>query len=434
MVLITGLIAIPLCFTCLSASVDDVKNNVSGSLTFTYYYKAEDISSLKSSLFYTSDFGSYHHFTPAYTSDMEQFPYKSYVSCSSSINVDSPVDIYIGVDSGYYEWDLSSSSIWAYHNSSGDFSTSNYPATGHGIAWTFSGGTLSFDITSSSTSSISSVNFFFFDDVPAGSYSFVCNLDELYALQGYGAGIYVFDPSLAPPQTVIDQFNSGDLTFSEAIDQIYNQYQSEVNSVTSVEEKIFVVEKYQYFTSQLEAQVNTMGVSSVRSFSDSSTQFSSSYRSGSISVTEALDGISSSYRNHLNGCNTVEEVTALNTEYQFVMSEMQNFADEKASSILSSANSSTKTVIDEYDSLESYFTDQLVVQDFQDVWNLVTPADFMDSLSSLTLRNIVEVFLSDTYISNYILLPLSLLPLTIILTTGIYSISKSRNHNSRGDD
>ena len=110
MVGITSLLVVSLCFTCFGASVKDVKNNVSGSLTFTYYYKAEDISSLLSSLFYTSDFGSYHHFTPAYSS-MEQFPYKSYVSCSSSINVESPVDIYIGVDSGYYEWDLSSSSL-----------------------------------------------------------------------------------------------------------------------------------------------------------------------------------------------------------------------------------------------------------------------------------------------------------------------------------
>lgn len=440
LVMITGLLSLPLCYTCFGASVDDVKNNVSGSYTFNLNYQEYDYSQFYTHKFFDAEFGKYQHFAPAYDPNFSSAPYIFNIVVYFSFTVTSPCDIYIGVNSSsdLNDWDFqksgSSSSIYQYHTLSGDFTTHNFNGTSYGVTFAKAGNQLASTVGSGTNTSISSVKFYYFDNVPAGNYGFSCVLSDPYVLTGYGAGIYIFDPSVPLPQTVVDQFNKGELSFSEAIDQIYNQYQSEVNSATTVEEKIFVVEKYQYFTSQLEAQVNTMGVSSVRSFTDSSTQYSSSYRSGSISVTAALDGISASYRNHLNGCNTVEEITALNTEYQFVMSEMQNFADEKASAILSQANSSTKTVIDEYDSLESYFTDQLVVKDFQDLWNMVTPADFMDNLSSLSLRNIVEVLLADTYISNYILLPLTLLPLTIILTTGIYSISKSRNHNSRGDD
>ena len=435
---ITGLLVVSLCLTCFAATVDDVKNNVSGHYSFNLNYQEYDYSQFYTHKFFDAEFGKYQHFAPAYDPNFSSAPYIFNIVVYFSFTVTSPCDIYIGVNSSsdVNDWDFqesgTSNSIFTYHSSSGDFTTQNFNGTSYGVTFVKAGNQLSSTVGSGSNTSISSVKFYYFDNVPAGNYGFSCVLSDPYVLTGYGAGIYIFDPSVPLPQTVIDQFNNGELNFSQAIDQIYNQYQSEVNSVSSVEEKIFVVEKYQYFTKQLEAQVNTMGVSSVRSFTDSSTQYSSSYRAGTISVSDALDGISSSYRNHLNGCNTVEEVTALNTEYQFVMSEMQNFADEKASAILSQSNSSTKTVIDEYDSLESYFTDQLVVQDFQDLWNLVTPADFMDSLSSLTLRNIVEALLADTYISNYILLPLTLLPLTIILTTGIYS--KSRNHDSRGED
>lgn len=437
---ITSLLVVSLCFTCFGASVDDVKNNVSGSYTFNLNYQEYDYSQFYTHSFFDAEFGKYQHFAPSYDPNFSSAPYLFNIVVYFSFTVTSPCDIYIGVNSSsdVNEWDFqesgSSNSIFTYHSSTGDFTTQNFNGTSYGVTFVKAGNQLASTVGSGSNTSISSVKFYYFDNVPAGNYGFSCILSDPYVLTGYGAGIYIFDSSVPLPQTVVDQFNNGELSFSEAIDQIYNQYQSEVNSASSVEEKIFVVEKYQYFTSQLEAQVNTMGVSSVRAFSDSSTEYSSSYRAGSITVTQALDAISSSYRNHLNGCNTVEEVTALNTEYQFVMSEMQNFADEKASAILSQANSSTKTVIDEYNDLESYFTDQLVVKDFQDLWKLVTPADFMDNLSSITLKNLIEVFLSDTYISNYILLPLSLLPLTIILTTGIYSISKSRNHNSRGDD
>lgn len=437
---ITSFLVVSLCFTCSGASVDDVKNNVTGEYSFYLDYQSDEFSTFYHHQFFTSNYGDYSHFAPSYDPNFSSDPYTFRIIVYFTFTVESPCDIYIGLNSSsdYNTWDFdesgTSNSIYSYHSISGDFITTNYSGKSYPVSFAFGGEQLGSSVGDGSSTSISSVKFYYFDNVPAGTYGFSCILTDPYVLTGYGAGIYLFDPSAPLPQTVVDKFNNGEIDFSQAIDQIYSDYQSEVNSASSVEEKIFIVEKYQYFNAQLVNQVNTAGVVAVQNFENSCSSFTSSYRSGDITVTQALDNIGSTYRNSLNACNTVEEVTALNSEYQFVMSEMQNFAEEHASAELSKINTDTLSVINEYDQLESYFTDQLVVKDFQEMWELVTPADFMDNLSSISLRNYIEMFLSDTLFSNYILLPLSLTFVIILLSTGVPALVRSsRSHSSKED-
>lgn len=277
----------------------------------------------------------------------------------------------------------------------------------------------------------------FFDNVPADeTFSFVWPYNRaldiineswgskyIFSVDGERyqyrmAGLYVTE-LITTPQSVVDSYISGEIPFTEALQDLSIAVQESITAAGTIPEKQLAVLIGNYELDRIIANSDNKSVVNVQqSLVPRLDQTLTGYSSGNLSLDDALSDMSQQYTTALNSAETPEQGIFINTTYQIKMQQLEFEARLKANAKMDSAiTDEDLQKADEYYQLEDDIFSLFDLQELKD--NLVFDQWYqsMSLTEAVSYKSIFDWFLNDSAVRYWLIVPISFIVIAILLST-----------------
>lgn len=405
------------------------------SVVFNYHYESYNSGHkvYNKNPFFIGEENRFYMISPAYSGfEISGEVDESVVTIYFTLDIDTPSRIWVGTFSqfGYSEqWDYDFYPLSDYYVSGGDIVLENYPL--YSVPVNFYQNLNDFAV-GDITSTTRNVLFKVFDNVPAGSYQIRCQIQQRVVGHYYGAGVFLSDPSVPMGASIIDDFKNGLVSFDDALDSIYQNYLTEVGQSADIESKQFITQTAIYYNQTLTETQNIVSGHSIKEFHESSSQTLSSFRNGDLTFPRALTSLQSHYETAVGSATTPEDITAINQQYFYEVSQMQDFAVESTSQEMQNSTHFAEDEIGAFEDKLAQINDMFDISAFEDLYqNLLWSTEMFDSPSGLSMRSLLDTFLTTGWLRYYIIVPLVCTILGVLLNTSIIGLYFSSKRGSK---
>lgn len=302
------------------------------------------------------------------------------------------IPYYLGNSSSIIE-DVSFGSLSQYRNSSKDF-TINAPFDyQYGYSARFVNTDDSFEVVPNYTVSTAplsrDITFYCFENVPSGRYNLtITTYDDLNSDTSHITFNFYMAPFVTIP-TIYEDFENGNVSFTNAMNDIQNTLNSVINSNATDIQKLVALGVAQNDIERIKqiSDVKYNGV--VNDFISDSDSIIDSYNNGSIDVNTAISDIQMTYFDALSQSVTPEQGLYINTANQIKLAELQlnwqsNYKEELDSVITDEdleVNSEKLSHLDELHNQEMEVLSNFELAEFESklefsLWTDTLPSDY----------------------------------------------------------
>lgn len=288
-----------------------------------------------------------------------------------------------------------------------------------------------------------SILFMGYKDVPAGSYNLnsvrTLNTDGVLAFGVYASGNgsggsggsgttdpdnpgtgggsgATGDSGYQGFNNIVDQFQNGNITYTDALDQLGDRY--DFINTTDIYQNLLYVNEYQMSVSKLNGLVSS---SAAEKSSDLDAQMSATvdqFADGSIDLKGAMDALQSDFSTALSGAQTVEEAQAATAVYQVKLRQLETQNQVKLMEgfdVVISDEDIQKA--DDYYAAEDELVNAFDVADFDaqlqfDLWWLQMPES-----ETIQYKKFFDYLMNESDIKYFITIPLAMSLVAIIMGT-----------------
>lgn len=295
------------------------------------------------------------------------------------------------------------------------------------------------------------ITFCYFRDVPAGT-TFLVNDVNPYPPQGisyinaysnlahanvnftqFAFGCY-FGYAKVTGDDIINQYQDGQISLSDAIDSINSIVNDSISSTTDYTQSTLNLLIGQSQIDELlrlsdDKSLNNLNSTLIPSFD----RAIDSYVSGTSTIDQTLVSLNDTLQSGLASSDTVEQGTLVNTTYQLKLEELQIQAQLKSKSVLDSAISDSEvSEFDYYYSSEAELMDKFNIADFKsqidfDTWMLQLPTQ-----EAIEYKKFFDYILNESPFRFFIVVPMSCGLIALVLGTRI-RLSHNSSSKSGGD-
>lgn len=433
----------------LSTFADVPRNNVRGSLNITSSVSYIDGSPLSINIDDVSiPFGTTKLFDVYYRPGNGQTFYSDSTLLHGNFNlvVTEPCSLYLCVNNdsdSVISYDNVSSELSTYRDTSNDIYTEYIVPDSHialGIQSTNGSHVLNPDANAYSGEQFSVV-YQAFSNVPAGTY----NLDFVYQRTSSAPNYYcyfilgIYAVGLSP----VDKFESGQITFDQALSSIITDMQSKLDEITSADaidynQAQFVVSYAEYEIKRIEQISDVRYNSVVSNFNDVGEQIVDDYiSSGQVSPYDYIDSLQQSFTDALTQANTPEQGSFLSSCFQNILAKLQLAFDMQYKQELDDTITDSQLEVDkdkQDNLLAKYFEEDELREKFSQAefealsnWRL-----WLDDIGDYTAYRSIFNYLFTEFgvISTIVQIPFVFMIVALLLGTSI-NRSKGDNHSRR---
>lgn len=273
------------------------------------------------------------------------------------------------------------------------------------------------------------ITYMCFQNVPKGTYTIsdsnypITNLDSLSGSQYkayFLAGIYI--DYFQDASSVVSDFESGDISYSDAISAIRDITDELISQATSTDEKIFITLQALYEIDYITNIQNNSSTSQiVDTFIPNLDNIIDGYISGSSSLDDTMQSLSSAYTEALSAAITPEQGILVNTTYQIKMQQFELEARRQAAAKVDSAISDDQlSEADEYYDSEEELISKFQVSEFESALDFELWFNTLPPAESTEYKKFFDYILNDSSIRMFLIIPISLVLVRIIFGTVLH--------------
>lgn len=232
---------------------------------------------------------------------------------------------------------------------------------------------------------------------------------------------------------VVDDWESGDLPFSDAIDEVQSITSSNINASKTVEEKNFHSNLGTYTINLLVLKSGNSSLSNVVSSSSGYDNLYSSFVSNpNASLTDSINSGNTLYTTLLAKANTPEEAQLSFSLYTQYLQKLHLAAEQRATDRLNAVISDDELKeANDYYTAEDSLVDKFDIEQFSALLKYETWLASMPSDEVARYRQFFDHFLSDSPFSLYLTVPMIMSLVCLIFGTGFKLAARRRGG---GDD
>lgn len=276
------------------------------------------------------------------------------------------------------------------------------------------------------------VTYLCFKDVPASNFSYIDRSigtdsgNYIYRV----SGVYINRSSSGTVGDILIDYQSGGLSFSDALSSIRDITATNVSASSSADEKLFHVLNAQYTLDQLLIASDDRALQQLHdSFIPSLDSQISAYQSGDQTLVTTLTNMSSSYSSALASAETAEQGSMITSAYSFKVQHFRLIAEQMAADRLESAISDEEMQqASDYYASESELLSQFDFQAFKDTLSFDMWYQRLDLVEAASYKSIFDYIINDSPVRDFIVIPLTLIIVSVLLGTHI------KIPRSRGDE
>lgn len=273
-------------------------------------------------------------------------------------------------------------------------------------------------VKSSTTGSLK-VYFVCFSNVPAGTYvvsvSGTSNVDVNLCFGVYASqrGVY---------QNIINRVTSGSTSYTDAIDQIMDVYEStkigDFGALADVHERMINAVELTNTLEQLNMAMSTAAAQNASALSSKMGSTVDKFANGEINLSNAMSSLSSDFSSALSGAQTVDEAQAVTAVYQANLKKLEVRNEIQMMQVFDDAMTDEEfQQIQDYYAAESDLVESFDVAEFDamlqfEAWYLQLPVD-----ESAQYKKFFDYILNDSPIRLFVIIPLTMGLVTILLGT-----------------
>ena len=402
-------------------------NDVSGTYDITFKYFNYDGTT--SSWSGSKSFGSL--WTGIVIDETETQMSTSTVEGDFVLNVTVGGPMYIAVSYAYLPYSASDN-LSAYRDSTNDYSADL------GDNWTVDryipNGT---SFTVQSTTASLDILFLAYKNVPAGTYYFNYDVDSLNVGLGEAACFGVYASKGDEYQNIINGVITGSTSYTDAIDQIMDVYESTQSPDIDVHQRTINAIELTNTLEQLNMSMSTVAAQNASALSSKMGSTVDQFANGEIDLSNAMSSLSGDFSSALSGAQTVDEAQAVTAVYQANLKKLEVRNEIQMMQVFDDAMTDEEfQQIQNYYAAESELVESFDVAEFDamlqlEAWYLQLPVD-----EAAQYKRFFDYLLNDSSIKLFVIIPLTMGLVTILLGTRMYTrpepISRTTIHHSDG--
>lgn len=383
-------------------------NDVSGTYDITFKYFNYDGTT--SSWSGSKSFGSL--WTGIVIDETETQMSTSTVEGDFVLNVTVGGPMYIAVSYAYLPYSAYDN-LSAYRDSTNDYSADL------GDNWTVDryipNGT---SFTVQSTTASLDILFLAYKNVPAGTYYFNYDVDSLNVGLGEAACFGVYASKGDEYQNIINGVITGSTSYTDAIDQIMDVYESTQSPDVDVHQRTINAIELTNTLEQLNMSMSTVAAQNASALSSKMGSTVDQFANGDIDLSNAMNSLSSDFTSALSGAQTVDEAQAVTAVYKANLKKLEVRNEIHMMQAFDDAMTDEEfQQIQDYYAAESDLVESFDVAEFDamlqfEAWYLQLPVD-----ESAQYKKFFDYILNDSPIRLFVIIPLTMGLVTILLGT-----------------
>lgn len=391
-----------------SSSFPYPDNDVSGTYDITFkYYNYDGITSSWSG---TKNFGTL--WTGIVIDETEDQLLTSTVEGDFILNVTVGGPMYIALTYEHVPYS-SSGNLFAYRDSTNDYSVDL------GDNWTVDryipNGT---SFTVESTTASLDIQFLAFKNVPAGTYYFNYDVEANNVGLADAACFGVYASKGDEYQNIINSVTTGSTSYTDAIDQIMDVYESAQSPDVDVHQRTINAIELTNTLEQLNMSMSTVAAQNASALSSTMGSTVDQFSNGEIDLSNAMNSLSSDFTSALSGAQTVDEAQAVTAVYQANLKKLEVRNEIHMMQAFDDALTDEEfQQIQNYYAAESELVESFDVAEFDamlqfEAWYLQLPVD-----ESAQYKRFFDYLLNDSPLRLFVIIPLTMGLVTILLGT-----------------
>lgn len=277
------------------------------------------------------------------------------------------------------------------------------------------------------------VYFVCFNNVPAGTYqvstSSMSNQTEKFCFGVYASQCNVY-------QNIITSVTTGSTSYTEAIDQIMDVYEStkvdEFGALVDVHQRTINAIELTNTLEQLNMSMSSVAAQNASALSSKMGSTVDQFANGEINLSNAMSSLSSDFSSALSGAQTVDEAQAVTAVYKANLKNLEVRNEIQMMQVFDDAMTDEEfQQIQDYYAAESELVNAFDVADFEaqlqfDNWFLLLPQK-----EAFDYKRFFDYLLNDSEIRYFIIIPLTMGLVSIIMGTRMRVRPSS---SGKGDD